>query len=391
MSVNLDGIDYVVDQPTDNALNLLSYINNLSTTQFVVNAASPIWLIVLGLGYMLTVYQRLVYAAGQAFNIGSCSDQQLLNLAEIAGTELLAGSATTITCHVTAGTDGDCEILKTLTATVSYEGIDVLFHPLYNKTIASGTAEDITLQAEVIGPLYIGEDVVTEFDTVVPNLLTMTSANAAPGEDPETISALRYRLQRGSNSISGIKACIAAIRNLTGVQTANLYFNHSLTVPLVIEDMTIPPRSCGMFVQGYSDFIADTYFTYLNVPCVDGTESQDFITQAGQTIPVTYSIPTQVELYIIVRVRIPETLIVPVNYDLSIKNLLLPASNSLLIGENYTQNYLLTFLADYNSTDISIVGLTISEDGVTYSDTTSLLRNQIGIISTANITVEETV
>jgi len=389
MSIALDGIEYTVDQPTDNALNLLKFINSYQPTQFVVNATSPVWLIILGMGYMLSTFQRLVYAAGQAFNIASCSPAQLLNLAEIAGTSLLEGSATTISCRITALVGGACVITKDLTVTLTYEGLPAVFKPIYAVTIAAGTTETVTLQCTENGPKYIEAGAVTEFDTVVPFIGTIVSSNSAPGENPETVSTLRGRLQFKTSPIAGLNACITAIRNLTGVQTANLYFNLSLSANLVIETMTIPPRSSGMFVQGYSDFIADTYFKYMSAPCVGGAVTQNFITLAGQILPITYSQPNQKDLYIKVRMKLPVTGIAPVGYQDMIKSLLLPASNSLLIGEDYTQRYLLPFLDTFTLPDITIMGLAISMDNITYSDTSSLLKNEIGIITSSKILFEE--
>ena len=394
MAITLDGIDYTVDQPTDNALNLLNYINTYltsigSTVQFIVNAASPIWLIILGLGQMFTVYQRLVYAAGQAFSIPNCSDLQLLNLAEIKGTGLLAGSGTVITCPVTAAGTGDCVIATTDTVTIDYEGESVVFSPIYPVTIPQSTTVLVTLQTNTVGPMYIAAGAVTAFDTPPTNFASMTSNNAAPGRNMETYGELRTRLQSNSKHVSGIKACIEVIRSLPGIQTANLYFNRDPITDLIIAGVTIPPRSSALFVQGYSDYIAETYFAYMTAPCVGGSISQNYETGSGQELPVTYSPPVQRDIYINVKVRIPPTLIVPEDYQVSINLLLLPASNSLLIGQEYTQKYLLTYLAEYNSPDIEIVGITVSMDGITYSDTTTLALNEIGIISTPNIAYTE--
>lgn len=402
MAIELDGIEYTSDTATDNALNLLNYINNWMVAnnitnssgvviQYIVNISSPIWLIILGLGYMLTIFQRLIYAAGQAFSIPNCSELQVLNLAEIKGTSLLEGSATIIECIVTAGTGGICPITHELVASITYEGTELTFRPIYEINIPANTAATVILQASVNGPFYIPAGAITAFITPPANFLSMTSKNAAPGEHPETIAILRSRLQNKFIVSSGINACIDAIRNLTGVQTANLYFNTSTVDSLIIGPMTIPPRCCGMFVQGYNENIATTYFAYINVPCVGGTQSQVHTTLSGQDLVITYSLPAQVDLYIKIKVRIPATLIVPDGYQNAIKALLLPASNSQLIGVDYTQVYLNAYLTSFVSTDISIVGLTVSQDNITFSDTTDLNKNEVGIITAANIFFEEIV
>jgi hypothetical protein len=357
--------------------------------QYVVNATSPVWLIILGLGYMFSIYQKLVYAAGQAFSIADCSDQQLLNLMQIGGTSPLSGSATNINCNVTAKITGEVVITKDMTATVQYQGNAVVFTPIYAVTIPAGASSTVLLQADRVGPIYIPAGTITAFDIPPANFASMTSLNAVPGTSAETLSASRVRLQTSNKYISGITACISAIRSLTGVQTANLYFNISTTVLLVIENMTIPPRCCGMFVQGYSDYLAQTYYTYLNAPCVDGDYSQDFITQSGQTLPFTYSLPNQANVYLKVTIRKPASGILPSGYQDIISALLVPASNSLTIGAQYTQLYIMSFAENYSSDDIEIIGIELSLDSIHFSNTTALLKNQIGIIAASNISYVE--
>lgn len=398
----LDGLEYTVNTTTDNALNLLNYINQYcidkglkdsdgNTLQFVVNITSPIWLIILGLGYMFNIFQRLVYACGLSFNISSCPDTQVLNLMEIAGTNYLSGTATIVTAHVTAGSGGPCSIVKADSITYKYEGVDVIFHPVYDVTIPTSTSANVIMQAEVIGAMYIPANAFTTFDTIPTNFASMTSLNSLPGSVAETTAEARVRLQKGINATSGLDACITALRALPGIQTVNLFFNTNLTTPLVIPGMTIPPRCCGMIVQGYSEDIAKTYFDYLDVPCVDGDVTQNYVTQAGQSIPITYDLPAQIALYVKVNVRIPDNYIVPEGYQDAIKALLLPASSSLLIGENYTQMYLLNYLTPFSVTGMSIIGVLVSTDGISFADTTNIQKNQICSITATDISFTETV
>ena len=400
--MTLDGIEYTVNTPTDNALNLLSYINQYcvdhnildsdgSVLQFVVNITSPVWLIILGLGYMFNTFQKLLYSCGLSFNLSSCPDTQILNLMEIAGTEYLTGTETIINCTVTAGPDGPCDILKTDTVTYSYEGVEKIFHPAYDVTILASATGKVVLQSEDVGPMYIPAGAITEFDVVPTNFVSMSSMNSLPGTNPETATEARVRLQRGIETVSGLDACITALRALAGVQTANLFFNTSLTDNLVIASMIVPPRCCGMIVQGVSEELANTYFDYLDVPCVGGSLSQIHTTLAGQDITITYDPPVQLSLYIKVKVRIPNTLLVPEMYKAAIIAMLLPASGSLLIGEDYTQMYLLNFLDSFNVSDMSIIGLTVSTDGTNFYDTTDIALNQVCSIAAEDISFVEVV
>lgn len=386
MAIQLDGIDYVIDTPMDNALNLINYINEWMTinnvkgadgtiVQFAVNAASPIWLIILGIGYLFSAYQKLVYAAGQSFSIGDCSDNQLLNLAEIQQMSLAEGRPTIITARVTAGI-GDLDINTLLTCT--YE--DAVFHPAYDLTIPAGTTATITLIEDTFTPYYIPANTITEFDTNPDNFVSMTTNNSVPGHREETLTQLRRRMQTERRAISPLQGCLSALKNLSGVQSVSLLFNESTTTPLVIDGITIPIRACVLFIQGYSPFIADTYFSYLNVPCVNGDIVQGYTTQVGQIFEMSYSPPVAENVYVRVSVRQNN---VPIVYRDEIKSRILAISGILNIGEQYTQKFIINLFDDYNTVDI--LGIDISMNGVSWSNTSMLKLNEIGVITPSSI------
>ena len=49
-----------------------------------------------------------------------------------------------------------------------------------------------------------------------------------------------------------------------------------------------------MFIQGFSTFIAETCYRYLNVPVVGGSQTQSYTTLSGQEIAITFTPPTAV-------------------------------------------------------------------------------------------------
>ena len=90
--IELDGRSYVVNTPTENAFALLEFVNQFmvdndvknkrgEVVQFKISLASPIWLLIIGIGYLATVCQKIMYAVAQAFNIADCSELQVLSLA----------------------------------------------------------------------------------------------------------------------------------------------------------------------------------------------------------------------------------------------------------------------------------------------------------------------
>ena len=393
MAINLDGIDYIMDTPTDNALNLLNYINqymldnNIKDTageviQYAVNAASPIWLIILGLGYMLTIWQKLVYGAGQSLSIADCSDQQLLNIGQIRSDGPRPGVATSLVATISA-TGGDCIITTDLFAEL--DGIK--YFPTFTTTIPSGASLSIPLLGNVVGPQYIPANTITNFTpplSITDHFGGMTTTNAVPGRYQEDISMMRRRFLTTSTPISMLDSCIEELKKLPGIQAANIFFNSHLSDSIIIGGITVPPRSAVMFVQGFSPFIASTCYKFLNIPVVNGTQMQTYTTLSGQNIAVTFTPPTAVLFYVKFTVNagtVPET------YKDEIKGIMLASSGVLDIGKNYTQKYLIDPFDNY--TVVDILGLEISMNGTNWGLTTNLNKNEIGVITADSISIVE--
>ena len=393
MAINLDGIDYIMDTPTDNALNLLNYINqymldnNIKDTageviQYAVNAASPIWLIILGLGYMLTIWQKLVYGAGQSLSIADCSDQQLLNIGQIRSDGPRPGVATSLVATISA-TGGDCIITTDLFAEL--DGIK--YFPTFTTTIPSGASLSIPLLGNVVGPQYIPANTITNFTpplSITDHFGGMTTTNAVPGRYQEDISMMRRRFLTTSTPISMLDSCIEELKKLPGIQAANIFFNSQLSDDIIVGGVTVPPRSAVMFIQGFSTFIAETCYRYLNVPVVGGSQTQSYTTLSGQEIAITFTPPTAVLFYVRVTVTSASA---PDEYQDEIKSTLLTLSGVLDIGKNYTQKYLIDPFDSYTTVDI--LGLEVSMNGTDWGLTTQLNKNEIGVMTSASISVME--
>lgn len=394
--VELDGRSYVVNTPTDNAFALLEYVNQFmvdndvknrkgEVVQFKISLASPIWLLIIGIGYMATVCQRIMYAVAQAFNLGSCSDEQVLNLARIARLTRKEGSYTTVACTVTATADGVCEITTDLEAEVTYEGVTYTFHPIYAVSVPASTSAEIILICTVTGPVYFEMGAITGFTTAVPNLDTLVSAAPQPGSGLESISSLRTRLMT-NEAVSPLMGAVQGINALDGITKAVVLYNSNYDSSMVLGGKTVPPKKAVVFIQGYSDKIAQEYYRHMSAQTYDdGTaQSQDFELGNGQNFTMYYYTPIAINLYIRVKVNS----LLTIERENEIKNAIQGLSNSREIGKNYTSSYIIDSL-NTNLYFTEIIGIEVSEDGTTWSNTTNFNEGNIGLIAAARITITQ--
>ena len=392
--IELDGRSYVVNTPTENAFALLDYVNQFmvdndvknkkgEVVQFKISLASPIWLLIIGIGYIATVCQKIMYAAAQAFNIANCSEQQVLSLAKIARMQRKEGSYTTVVCTATASSEGSCHITTDLEATVTYEGVEYKFHPIYEATIAAGLSAEVILMCSVTGPVYFESGTITGFDTEVTNLDTLTSSAPQPGSGLESIASLRTRMMT-NEAISPLTGAIQGINALDGVTKATVLYNPNYDSSMVLGGKTVPPKRSVVFVQGYSDNIAQEYYKHMMAQTYDdGTaRQQNAVLENGQNFVLNYYTPVAVNLYVRIKVTGAPT----VERELDIKKAVQNLSNSREIGVNYTSAYIIDML-NTNLNFPEITGVELSTDGTNWSDATSFNEGNIGLIASARITL----
>lgn len=393
--IELDGRSYVVNTPTDNAFALLNYVNQFMVdndvknrkgelVQFKISLASPIWLLIIGIGYVATVCQKIMYAVAQAFNIADCSDQQLLNLAKIARLSRKEGSYTTIVCTVTAAAGGACEITTSLEAKATYEGVEYTFNPIYNEEIPAGTSAEVILICTVTGPVYVAAGEITGFVTDPEYFESMTSSASQPGSGLESLSSLRTRLMT-NEAISPLMGAIQGINALDGVTKAVVLFNPNYDSSMILGGKTVPPKRAIVFVQGYSDKIAQEYYKYMSAETYnDGTAHQQaFVMENGQSFNVNYYTPVAVDLY--VRVSVTEALTLERTGE--IKAAVANLSNTKPIGSNYTSSYIIDTL-NTNLNFPEITGIAISTDGTNWTDTTAFNEGNIGLMAAARVSIK---
>lgn len=399
--IELDGIEYDVKSPSENAAAMVTYINDYCTNNSVTNSkgetvqiaenmANPLYLILYGLGYLISVVQKLIYNAGCTFSIPASSESQLMNLANIAGVKRHDATATTIQAIIFADAETACEITTSLQASVIVGTTTVIFSPAYDTIIEAGGVITMPLIADQEGSFSISANTITSFDSPVTGLRSIKTLASIPGTSQETIAALRNRIQ--SRSINGTQTDLVAadIQALPGVSRCNVYFNISAIDSEVIGDattgvpgdsITVNPRQALILVQGFSNNIAETF--YRRMFCLTsgqaeynaiiaaqqaGTEtnrtivSQTYTTLSGQALTIYIASPRILPLY--VRVYVGESLGAS---DISnIKDTVATLSAVMMIGKEISSVDVTKLIQGVYKT-LTLQGVYLSVDGENYS------------------------
>lgn len=376
--IELDGIEYVVRTPEENAADLVEYINTYckdnnvqniygETIQISANITNPLYMIIFGLSYLITICQKLIYSVGCSNSIAASSDRQLLNIAQEANIKRKPATATSILCTVYATEDGACNITTDLTATVLVGTESVVFSPAYSISIAPDTYANIMFISQSIGAWNISAGSIEGFDTPVANLSRIISQASVPGRTAETIAEFRQRLQKRTVSGTQLDRCMEAMLELPGITLCNIYFNYSAEDTVVVSGVSIPPRQAALFIQGYSDKIAETFYNYLicNVAGKDSPNAitQTYVTKSHQELPVYIIPPTTVPIFMRIYINQSAT---PAIID-NVRETVMSLAGNMSIGQDLSISDVLTVLAsDLPTVDCDSAELSL-ESGVGYS------------------------
>ena len=366
--IELDGMEYMLQTPGENVLDLVNYINNYcadnqvkdsngDTMRVEINLANPLYMLLFGYSFLTSRLQRLIFSAGCAINISESSESQLLNLAQIAKIFRKGATRTTVLVTIFAEDETPCTITPQLSATVN----GVVFHPAYSLTVPAGENKSIMLIADSYASVSFPEGTITAFDTTVPGLRTITSEAAVPGQPEESIPELRARLLRRGTKATQIDNAAAAIEGLEGVTLCNIYFNYSITDTQMISGIQVPPRQALIIVQGYNDNIAKTFYSHMLCLTAGGSSTraitQTYVTNAQQQIPVYILPPESLPVYI--KVYVPDTL--SIEQTAKLKDAVVGMSRIQKIGQAISGGEIIRIISN-EIPDINILDIELSKE-----------------------------
>ncbi len=381
--IELDNIQYELKTPQENADSAVGYINDYCKTNNITNSkgelvqiaqnwANPLYAIIFGASYLVSILQKLIYNAGCSLNISRASNRQLLNIAEIANVRRKKATKTTIVAMIYANITSDtdpvpCKITKDLLVTVAYGSESITFSPAYETEIPVNGSVAMVLVCNQEGSYSMEAGSITTFDTNPAGFRKMVSQASVPGQKEETFADLRQRIEQRSTTGTQLDRASADITQLEGVTLCNIYFNYSNVSYVVVNGINVPPRQALLFVQGYSDDIARVFYNHLScLTCgkdYQYTITQTYTTHAGQELPVYIIPPTfvypQIRIFVGIKL-ITETI-------QGIRDSIASLSEELSIGEALTSTKVINKIQeDYPQVQVNGVQLALDDNVFSY-------------------------
>lgn len=312
----------------------------------------------------------------------SSSDYMLDNIKSITNTYRTQADYSYVT--LTLGTDGvtDRPIVAGSIARKPADG--TLWVTMQDCTIPGSGAVDVPARSDTKGPWPAVAGSITGIVTNIAGWDTVTnSADAQLGRNKEENADFRPRVEKGGSSNQRIHDAVDDVTGTTFVSVTSNPISSAGDVD------GIPPGCIHVVVEGGDDeAIAQAiYETKSSLAGTVGDEFVDITDSEGNTERVYYDRITQVIVYIIVKVDVPDELIYPDDGDDQIIDSLVAYGTTLVSGEklyNWKLRNALPNLAGVDDVTEILMG---ESDPPTLEDNLAALNTERFLIDAANITV----
>ena len=211
------------------------------------------------------------------FDPAKCSEEDLVSVASLVGTERRAGSATGL--HIIATNSSDTN--KTLLAGVyNYalnDNINFEFEVVSDTVIEAGASVSYIAMSNRIGQFPVTAqqtiDVTSEQDIDSDITFSCTNNENLLGNEPESILAFRKRILNTYDRQNSMVELEEYLRNLPYIFDCKVKYNQT-TTDIVVGDVVVPPMHCAIFFSGeVKNEIAEMVADYIVCPTVSTQDS----------------------------------------------------------------------------------------------------------------------
>lgn len=387
MSFEILGQTWTPETAMQHAQQMLAVINadraSRGESPLVASAGNAVWLILLAAGSRNQAVDEEMDIGLNSLNPALCDDDQILNVLPMVGTQRVPATRSTAVVTVTVQNPGS-PITIPAGSSLPFGNINFLTDDEYTNATAPATI-DIPVTCDTPGAIVCPANSLTSFGAPISNVLSVNNDDPANvGVAEETIAQVRQRIIIGDTIPYGVNAAIRAIRSLTGITAANVFFNSSNSDDLNLPgDIDVPPRTAYIVITGFSDELANAYWGAMAAPTM-GDEIQNYITLAGQEIETRFNIADAQDVW--VKVYYDDTQPFQSGFDTVVKQRIVDFQASVLPGQEVTSQELSQGpLRDFQLA--TITGVTVSIDDMSYGRVAIIDANKFASFDNARITV----
>lgn len=231
-----------------------------------------IYLIFKAIAKGFEVINNICVVLSHKFDPANCSEEDLVSVASLVGTERRAGSATGL--HIIA--TNKAFITKVLFAGeykyVFDEETIFSFEVLTDTQIGAGESVSYIAMSDRIGqfPITTQTDIAVESERNIDSDISFSCTNneSLLGAEPESLLSFRQRILNTYDRQNSIVEMEEYLRNLPYLFDCKVRYNQT-DYDIDVDGITIPPMSCAIFFSGEAkNDIAEKVADYIICPTV---------------------------------------------------------------------------------------------------------------------------
>ena len=201
----------------------------------------------------LEVINNVCVTLSNKFNPISCSDEDLISVAKLVGTQRFSGSATGLYITITNKGSQQATLLAGFYHYDLDENTTFTFEILSDKVMIRGAKESIFAFSDNIGiyPVTAQDKIQVYSDVAIPSGMEFSCSDNKNllGAQEESILDFRQRINTDTTRQNSIIELQTKLRNLPYLFDARVYFNNTDNV-ITYDGVTIPPYYLAIFYSG---------------------------------------------------------------------------------------------------------------------------------------------
>lgn len=269
--MELKSFDTILTQMCDDFDNLIS------PKKIARSNTNIIYLLFKAISKGYEIINNVCVVLSNKFNPAKCSDEDLVSVASLVGTERRAGSASGLHIVIT----NSAETAKTLLAGEYTYSLDddthFEFEVLTDTEIQASESVSYIAMSDKIGRFHVTaqQSITVDSEQAIDSDLGFSCSDNTNllGNDPESLLAFRKRILNTYDRQNTIVELEEYLRNLPYLFDCKVRYNQSDT-DIVVGDVVVPPMTCAIFVSGeIKKELAEMVADYIICPTVSTQDS----------------------------------------------------------------------------------------------------------------------
>lgn len=357
-------------------VNLCDDFDKLITPRKIARSnTNIIFLIFKAIAKGLEVINNVCVALSNKFDPANCSEEDLVSVANLVGTEMLEGSGSGLQIDITNSTNSSVTLSKGMYEYALDDDTSFFFEIVSD--------EGLTIEAERTKQIIAMTNKVGVFSVTAQNTITVTADVIIPdgikfsctdntsllGTEKETVIEFRKRILSDTNRQNSIIELQTELRNLPYIYDCRCIFNNT-TSAVTYDEVTIPSGHMAIFYSGAPrNEMADIIARKILCPTVAGVNAVEVKYENGVFINGSQSYYlnpfSKLGFYVNVHCEIDTTIADVSEVHSQIRKIIFDRYKAKVHEDFIKENDIYNLLEDVNINGVELLGVDLVFDGAT--------------------------